>query len=484
MQKKLATFLSVLLCLVSVFCFSGCEKEDKLSSYEISISLDGQEIIGKQTFNYYNDTDTSVKELKFNLFGNAFRKDATYSPISASHMASAYPYGVNYGGMFVEKVSNNGSELPFEICGVDKNILLVKLPTEIFPDERISIDIAFRLNLALVISRTGANYKTINLANFYPQLCVKDENGFYECVYYSNGDPFYSEVANYSVSISLDKDFVIASSGKLISENIAGDIKTSKFELSKARNFAFVLSKEFNLLTCQHLGVDISYYYYNDETPENTIEYAKKSLTCFNNAFGKYIYTNYSVVQTPFVQGGMEYPALAMISDTLKPNEFGEVIVHETAHQWWQVAVGNNEIEYGFLDEGLSEYSVVIFYDTFSEYGLTRKSLIKSALDTYKIFCSVYDKVFGSVNTKMLRSLKDFDGEYDYVNMAYIKPCIMYDDLRETIGDNKFFQGLKRYYEEFKYKNATPYDLVGIYEKIGADSNGFFQSFFDGKVIL
>ena len=44
---------------------------------------------------------------------------------------------------------------------------------------------------------------------------------------------------------------------------------------------------------------------------------------------------------------------------------------------------------------------------------------------------------------------------------------------------------LKKYgIEKYKLKNATPYDLMGVYEKSGADTNGFFQSFFDGKVII
>lgn len=485
MQKRICALLSIIICLVSVVCFTSCtHKQGNLSSYDIDISISGKEVIGSETFNYYNDTETSIKELKFNLFGNAFRKEAIYPPINLSHTAKAYPYGINYGDMCIEKVSANKKDLTFEICGVDKNILLVQLESEIFPEERVSVDIVFRLNLAKVIARTGVNDKTINLANFYPQLCARDENGFYECVYYSTGDPFYSDIANYNVSITVDSSYIIASSGKLINQTEQNGLKTAKYSLSKARNFAFVLSKDFNILTSEVDGVEINYYYYNDLTPDKSMEYAEKSLSYFSNTFGEYVYNNYSIVQTPFVQGGMEYPALVMISDSLSPEEFGEVIVHETAHQWWQVAVGNNEIEYGFLDEGLSEYSVILFYENHSEYGLTRESLVKSALQTYKIYCSVYDKVFGKVNTSMVRSLTTFDSEYDYVNIAYIKPCIMYDNLRQTIGENRFFEGLKRYYKQYKYKNANPYDIVGVYEKIGADTNGFFTSFYDGKVIL
>ena len=150
----------------------------------------------------------------------------------------------------------------------------------------------------------------------------------------------------------------------------------------------------------------------------------------------------------------------------------------------WQTAVGNNEIEHGFLDEGLAEYSVVLFYENHSEYGYNRKNLIESSEKTYKTFCSVYDKLFGSVDTRMLRSLKDFSSEYEYVNIAYIKPCIMFDYLRESIGDQKFFSCIRSYYEEYKFKNATPYDLVGTFEKGNSSVIGFFESFFNGKVIL
>lgn len=35
-------------------------------------------------FTYYNYTDTEISELKFNLFGNAFREDSKYRPVSSA----------------------------------------------------------------------------------------------------------------------------------------------------------------------------------------------------------------------------------------------------------------------------------------------------------------------------------------------------------------------------------------------------------------
>lgn len=483
-MKKFAVILcSVLLALMSMPIL-GCAKSAERTSYQIDCTLDGYTLKGVERVCFYNHSENTVSELKFNLFGNAFRKDAKYAPISSQHIVKAYPNGQSYGSMSVSSVKNDDVDLEFEICGQDQNVLRVILPREVYPEETVVVDVSFSLDLANVIARTGYNNDTINLANFYPILCALDENGFYECVYYANGDPFYSDCADYSVTLTCDGKYTVASSGSVVSAVENENIITRTYQLSNARSFAFVLSEKFQSVTDTSTGVQINYYYYDDQTPLQSIEYAIKSITTFNDMFGKYPYPTYSVVQTEFVQGGMEYPALVMISDDLTGLPYGEVIVHETAHQWWQTTVGNNEVEYGFLDEGLAEYSVVLFYEKYPDYGYTREALIKSSEQTYKLFCSVYDKLFGKVNTVMLRNLKQFTSEYEYVNMAYIKPCIMYDNLRTTIGDELFFKALKKYYQTYKFKNATPYDLVGAFEKVGADTNGYFQSFFDGKVII
>ncbi len=483
-MKKNSVVMAIIL-LFSLFNFS-CSGGRTVcaTSYEINCSLENDVLSGEEKVVFYNDSDNSIKQLKFNLFGNAFRKDAKYKPISEQHEHVAYPSGASYGEMQIISVTERGAPLNFSIDGEDKNVLTVELSNEIFPCESVQVEISFKLKLANVLARTGITEKAVNLGNFYPVLCKLTDNGFYECLYYHNGDPFYSDVANYKVTITANEDYVIASSGKEQSKEYSNGKVKKTFCINSARSFAMVLSTEFKTETAWCDKTKVNYYYYKDENPKQSIEYAVKSLKYFSNVFGVYPFEEYTVVQTGFVQGGMEYCSLVYVSDAVEQISIGEVIVHETAHQWWQVMVGNNEIEHGFLDEGLAEYSVILFYENYPEYNLTREQLVLSAEKTYKTYCSVYEKLFGSLDTKMLRSLKDFTSEYEYVNLSYIKPCIMYDCLRKTIGDKKFFDSLKKYFNDYKYKTATPDDLVGAFEKKGASSNGYFYSFFDGKVVL
>ena len=484
-MKRFSTLLAIVFLFACVFTFGGCKKDVKANlSYEISVSLDKNVLSGKETVSFTNTTDNAFSVLKFNLFGNAFRKDAKFRPIAVQYENRAYYNGFSYGEMNVSKVCDKDGTLNFNVGGQDQNILQVELRKELYPDETAQVEIEFSLTLANVIARTGINENTINLGNFYPILCGIDGGGFYECVYYSNGDPFFSDVADYVVEIEVDSDYVVASGGVKKGENNKGNRKTITYKQSSARSFCMILSKQFKVLEQTACGTTINYYYYGDQTPENSIKVAVDSIELFTNLFGEYPYQTFSVVETAFMQGGMEYPGIVMISDNLEPSAYREVIVHETAHQWWQSAVGNNEIEYGFLDEGLCEYSVVLFYENHPEYDMSREKLIKSSELTYKTFCSVSDKLFGGVNTVMLRPLGEFKSEYEYVNMAYVKPCIMYDYLRTTVGEQTFFKGLKRYYKDYQMKNATPSDLVGAFEKVGADSNGFFESFFNGKVVI
>ena len=277
---------------------------------------------------------------------------------------------------------------------------------------------------------------------------------------------------------------MIATSGKLIKETKKEELKTCEYKINNARSFSVVVSKDFNVLKTKVGNTEILYYYYDDEFSSQNIKVIESSLEYFNNTFGTYPYETFSVVKTPFIEGGMEYPGLVYIQEGLPENQYKEVIVHETAHQWWQSVVGNNEIEQGFLDEGLAEYSVILFYDAHLEFGHSRKELVSSCEKSYKSFCTVYDKVFKSVNTKMVRSLKDFTSDFEYVNIAYVKPCIMYDYFRTTVGEKKFFNGLKRYYEDFKFNNATADDLIASFNKAGCNAEGYFESFLNGKAVI
>ena len=484
MLKRGLSLLFAAALILGALSFTACKKNDaERCEYDIYATYDeaSRSLSGEMAVTYYNYTDTEISELKFNLFGNAFREDSKYRPVSSGYTAKAYYDGASYGNMKVNDVRGDVSE--WDIAGLDENILTVTLSESVFPDEQCSLEIVYTLELAKVNHRTGVTEHAVNLSNFYPQLCAYD-NGFYECEYYAAGDPFYSECADYSVKLVADSDYVVASSGKQTGERALGGNTERSYELQNARDFCFVMSKDFQVLKKDTGKAEVSYYYYRDEKAEESLNIACESIEYFSQTFGAYPYSTYAAVQTGFCYGGMEYPGLSMISDALDDLNNKYTIVHETAHQWWYSAVGSNQLENAWMDEGLTEYSTVMFFENYPAYGLERKNLVQSAYSAYKAFFDVYAQLFGETDTTMNRKLDQFGGEYEYVNVTYNKGLILFDNLREALGDKKFTNALKRYYNEFCYKIAKPEDMVSCFEKVGVDVAGFFASYVEGKAVI
>ncbi len=480
--------LTIILC-AALFCpalvaFIGCTRADPAARCEYAIDAEYREgvLSAEMDFCYKNQTGVEISQLKFNLFGNAYREDSAYSPVSSVFSASAYYGGKSYGGMEILSVSPCAS---WEIGGADENILVVDLAESVPQGGQAEITVEYRLTLARVNHRTGIAEHAVNLGNFYPVLCVYEKNrGFYECEYYSDGDPFYSECADYDVTLRVASDYTAAMSGEILSAESDGGVTEYRAELINARDFAIVLSKEFSLVQGEADGVRVMYYYYDDDRANERLELIENSLAYFSDTFGEYLYDTYSAVQTGFCVGGMEYPALTMIGDHISGVDYDYTIVHETAHQWWYAAVGNNQLENAWMDEGLAEYSTLLFFDRFKEYGLTRSGLMQSAENAYKAFYSVHSQIFGQADTAMNKKLGEYLSEYHYVTLTYDKGMILFDTLRRSVGDKKFFSGLEHYYAAYSGKVATPRQLSSSFKKAGVDVSGLFDSFIEGKAVI
>lgn len=484
-MKKLISIVLV-LCAAAIIstAFPACAKESpKSSRYDITAVYDAENrrVTGTVDFTYLNSTENEIGDLKFNLYGNAFREGAKFSPVSTSYTTQAYYAGVNYGGMAVSEVSNCSG---WNVGGEDENILTVTLLTPVYPEENVKITINYTLDLAKINHRTGVTENTVNLGNFYPVLCAYSKDGFVECPYYSCGDPFLSECADYTVNLDLPAGYVAATSGRKISESSAADRVKSVYSLENARDFAVVCSDKFKTVTQDVEGVQVSYYYYADTSPQVSLSAACDSFKYFSDSFGNYVYPTLSVVQTGFCYGGMEYPALTMVSDKLNSETNVYTIVHENAHQWWYAMVGSDQLNCAWQDEGLAEYSSLMFFENHPTYGFTKTGLLGSATKSYRAYYSVYKQIFGDANTTMNRSLKDFESDYEYANIAYNKGLIMFDMLRQSIGEEKFLSGLKNYFAENLYSIASCDDLFGCFIKGGNDLEGFFDSFVEGKIVI
>ncbi|MBR7091520.1 MAG: hypothetical protein IKC79_03630, partial [Clostridia bacterium] len=323
---KLGAVLSVLCAIIlSMGMLSGCNNLGMIEAYSRNVSIyeiDANLNYANKTMNatqnvrYVNNTGYELSEVCFHLYPNAFSEKASvYKAVSTTQFSQAYPNGFSEGNISINKVSVNDKEVKHQIGGEDSNILVVPLENKLRANSDVGIEIIFDLKIPNVNHRFGYGENALNLGNWYPIACVFDNEEFVKDGYSTNGDPFYSDIANYDVSITYPNELVLASTGNLVSESIQGETKTSEYEAKAVRDFAMVLSDKFEVKTKIEGETVVNYYYYDDDNSDSNLATCVDALRTFNAMIGVYPYAVLNVVKTNFLQGGMEYPNLVYISD-------------------------------------------------------------------------------------------------------------------------------------------------------------------------
>ncbi len=479
--------------IILVLVCTACGKKDDLnnialglSEYTINVDFNNDTKTAKcsQNVAYVNGGKDILREVKFHLYPQFFEEGATDYILSSTKYNTAYPNGMSYAEFDITRVLVEGTDIGIVYEGECDGILNVPLNNSLIPDDVVEIEIEFEFSLPNCHHRFGYGDDTINLGNFYPIACVYEEGGFNINPYNANGDPFYSDMANYCVNLTTDSSLIVAGTGE---KSVAINADNSKYTFTQkaVRDFAMVMSEHFEIISSECGDTTIEYYHYGDESVDASLKAGVDAIKTFSKLFGDYPYKTFSIVKTDFVHGGMEYPTLIMISDEVENvDDYLNVIIHETAHQWWYGVVGNDEYEYPWLDEALTEYSTILFYDYNDGYNLSHEDMVNASKENYTLFVTVYKDVLGDIDTSM-RAVDEYNTEPEYTYCTYVKGVLMFDSLYSLVGEKDFIESLETYYETHKYANATPKDLVSCFELIcDTDLNSFFSSWVDGKVVV
>lgn len=469
-MRKIPVFFSALLILAAFLPFSSCQRENVHTVYAITAEYAPAErtLSADMSVAYVNQTENVKEELFFLLYPNAFQEGTT-PPVSPMRAPAAYYDGESYGKLEILSVDGG-------TYSVDGTCLCIFLDEPLYPKEEVQISMTFQTVLPKVNHRFGVGETCVNLAHFYPLLT---EEGY--CDVPPVGDPFVSECSDYEVSLTLPEEYSLACGGE--AQTIAQTGKKTYHILSEnVRDFAVVFGEGLSCSEMQVSGVTVEYWA-KDEGEEG-LRAAVDALAFFSRTFGQYPYEKYVVVRTDLDEGGMEYPALSMVSSALHPSEVPTVTVHETAHQWWYSAVGSNQVEEAWMDEGLAEYSTALFFDAHPTYGLGREEYVSRAERAYRAYYSVKTQLLQGADTSMRRPLSSFSNGYEYVNLAYHKSTVLFDRVRLCVGDGKFYSALKDYYREFSGKIAAAEDLIACFHRAFGHVEELFSSFLDGKCVV
>jgi aminopeptidase N len=221
------------------------------------------------------------------------------------------------------------------------------------------------------------------------------------------------------------------------------------------RDFMLAMSADYRVVTQTVEGVTLrSFYTPGDETGgQRALQVASDSMRVYSRRFGAYPFAELDVVETGTRAGGIEYPGLVVIASSLygqtgEGSYFDFVVAHEVAHQWWYSLVGNDQVNHPWLDESLTGYSTVLYYeDTFGK-AVADRLLTQMFQEAFQKL--VRDRRDQKVDQPVSAFTRD-----DYSTVVYRKGPLFFQALRQAIGDEKFNAFLKAYFRQNRYGIAT-----------------------------
>lgn len=444
-------------------------KENKINKYNIEVELDTDNMVytGKQHVSYVNNTDMDLENVYFHIYPNAF-KSLDEAPVLFNTEETMEASSYVPGHIEIHKVLTGDNSLGWNV--EEDTILHIELEKVLEKGEIVDLYLEYTVKIPTTKDRFGYHENGINFGNWYPIACVYDEDGWNKDPYYKLGDPFYSDVSNYNVTIITPEDIVLASSGTILSEEKDGNKKRYTIEGLLLRDFAWAASKDFVVREKLVDDIVIKVYSINDDSDliDRSLDAGVKAIKAFNKVFGKYPYDEYSIVITEF-PSGMEYPSIVFISNAYSENYLGDIlekiIVHETAHQWWYGVVGNDQIDEAWLDEGLATYSEVIYTKEVKDTKEGKSYYNQNIKLGYE-----YGSSYLGENEVVNRPLSEFEGWNDYGILVYTRGAMFFDKIKEDFGEDKLYKILSTYYDKYKFKNAKTEDLIRICEEVTGKS--------------
>jgi aminopeptidase N len=238
------------------------------------------------------------------------------------------------------------------------------------------------------------------------------------------------------------------------------------------RDFCIVGSARYKTAHADVDGVRVTAYYSgSDESGQRALADAVEALRIYERLIGVYPFRELDVMATPTSAGGIEYPGLIVVAETLYDQQtdfFEWVIAHEVAHQWWYAMVGNDQLDEPWLDEALTQYTSLLYYE--ARYG---PDAARAALQVR--FEGPYQHLLSQEQDMPVGLPVAAYSEPLYGSVVYGKGPLFFQALREQVGDEVFYEILRTYYGRYSYQVAYPQDLMAVAEQVsGQDLDALY----------
>jgi len=288
-----------------------------------------------------------------------------------------------------------------------------------------------------------------------------------------------SDKATMEMVVDAPAHYQVVSNGRRIEETDrpAGMRRTVWHESVPIAPWLYVLGVA--RFAVQHVGdyngVPIETWVFAQDRDAGFYDFAeptRQALAFYSEWVGPYSYEKLANVQSNSVSGGMEaasaifYAQGSVVGD--RNTRWRNVVIHEIAHQWFGNAVTEHDWDDVWLSEGFATY----FTQLFIEHAYGRDEFVDNLRRSRQTILDFYAK------TPDYRIVHDNLSDMSQVTtgMTYQKGAWVLHMLRQRMGDERFWAGIRAYYQRYQNASATTADFRAVMEQASGEP---LAAFFD-----
>jgi len=279
--------------------------------------------------------------------------------------------------------------------------------------------------------------------------------------------PWFNENwISFELTTSMPKGWSAVSQGKRTANEVKNDVQTSTWNSPEPMEEIYLIAAKFTEYEKSAGAVDVMAFLRTpDETLANKyLETTAQYLEMYRKLIGTYPFTKFALVEN-FWETGYGMPSFTLLGEQIIrfPFILHSSYPHELLHNYW----GNSvyiDFKKGNWCEGLTAYM--------ADHLIAEQ---RGQADEYRR--TTLQKFTDYVNPSNDFPLSKFISRTNPSSEAigYGKSSMMWNMLRDLVGDEMFERGFQKFYRDNKFKAASFDDIRASFESVtGKDLKPFF----------
>ncbi len=292
-----------------------------------------------------------------------------------------------------------------------------------------------------------------------------------EGVFLASASAWYPQFGDALVSFHLDiqvpAGWDVVSQGSLVRENGTTEAQHIVWEEKQPQDDIYLIAAKFHRYTQSAGAVNALVYLRSADQPlaQRYLDATAQYIAMYNKLIGPYPYSKFALVEN-FWESGYGMPSFTLLGSKVirLPFILHSSYPHEILHNYW----GNGVfVDYakGNWAEGLTAY---LADHLVNEQRGKGEEYRRDVLQKYADFVN-HEKDF-----PIIRFVSRHSASSEAV--GYGKTLMFFHMLRLELGDDAFTKVLRRFYQQFKFQQATFADLLATFNTVtGKDLSQQFE---------